>query len=438
MWANVNGWVLPVTGTGVSDGDESNRINLFNPPATDARIDFVFLEVWMAQIAPNPSTSNKPSASTIYRFGNSEYGGTNVTDEMEDPAIGFETTERCQLQYRLRVVGSGTGLGDSVDLAQYPDGLDDPNVLARGAMTAPIVGYPWANMGDALSDKGLWRSGNGDATSRTDLGTVDGYSYAIPVCAVFRRNTNPFVAVTNSGNANQNGGLNRNPTATTITTPVEATRTFTPVTLTADLAADGVGNIAVTGLSDSGLDNTNIDWTSMALKLNDEIVVIQSVDVSAGTIQIADPTGASGIYGRGRFGTMAVPHVAGTSIAFFNFRPDGRFADEIASEDILDLRRAVTAGEWSYEDLLEHNLGRLLTGDLRTSYKQGNGTDTQGLQILEVDTYLGKGTGSLPNQTEQLDGFDGIRTIFSDAASVQNDVSLLLSPPVVGEAPPPP
>ena len=122
MWANVNGWVLPITGTGLADGDESNRINLWPPPSTDARIDFVFLEVWMAQIAPNPSTGNKPSASTIYRFGNSEYGGTNIPDEMEDPAIGFETTERCQLQYRLRVVGSGTGLGDSVDLAQYPDG----------------------------------------------------------------------------------------------------------------------------------------------------------------------------------------------------------------------------------------------------------------------------------------------------------------------------
>ena len=428
MWANVNGWVLPITGSGVAGGDESNRVNLFNPPATDARIDFVFLEVWMAQIAPNPSTGNKPSASTIYRFGNTEYGGTNITDEMEDPAIGFETTERCQLQYRIRVVGSGTGLGNSVDLAQYPDGLDDPNVLARGAMTTSVVGYPWVNMGDTLSDKGLWRSGNGDSLSRTALGTVDGYSYAIPVCAVFRRNTNPFVALTNSGNANQNGGLNRNPTSTSITTPVEATRTFTPVTLTADLTADAVGNIAVTGLSDSGLDNTNISWASMALMLDGEIIVIESVDVAGGTVLVADPTGASAIHGRGRFGTMAVPHVAGTQIQFFNFRPDGRYADEIASEDILDLRRSVTAGEWSYEDLLKHNLGRLLTGNLRTSYKQGSGTDTQGLQILEVDTYLGKGTGSLPNQTEQLDGFDGIRTVFSDAASVQNDVSLLLSP----------
>jgi len=429
LWANVNGWIIPVTGTGVADGDVSNRVNLYPPPSTDARVDFVFLEVWQAQVAPNPSTANKPSASTVWTYGNVKFGGTNIADDIEDPTVGFETTERVQIQYRLRVVGEGAGLGASVDLAQYPDGLDDPNVLAQGAETGPVAGYAFANMGAVLGDKGLWRAGTGDATSRANLGTVDGYVYAIPVCAVFRRNTNPFVARINSGNANQNGSFNRNPVAGAITDPVQATRTFTTVTLTADLDATTTGVVSVSGLSGSGWDNGALDWAaSGAIRLGDEIVVITAIDTVGSTITIA-------ANGRGRFGSQAAVHAAGTGLGFFNFRPDGRFADEIAPADVLDLRRSVTPGGWDYDGLLLHNLGRLFDGTLRASYKQGNGTDTQGTQIIEVDTYLGAGAGSLPNQTEQLDGFDGIRTVFSDAVTVQNDVSLILSPVTSGGNP---
>ena len=404
MWANVNGWLIPVTGSGTTDGDPRNKVNLFQPPATDARIDFVFLEVWQAQVAPNPSAVNKPSASTIYRYGNVGYGGTNIPDDIQDPTIGFETTERVQLQYRLRVVGSGTGLGDSIDLAQYPDGLDDPNVIAQGTQAAPVTGYPFVNMGDTLGDRGLWRSGAGDVASRTALGTVDGHVYAIPVCAVFRRNEALFVALSNSGNANQNGSFNRNPISGSVTDPVQSARTFTSVTLTAGITADATGLVSVTGLAGSGLDNVNINWGATVLQIGHEIITVDSVDAGGGTITI------SATNGRGRFGTQAVPHSAGGSVNLYTFRPDGRFSDQIAPTDVLDLRRSVTPGEWSYDSLLKHNLGKLLNGTLRASYKQGSGSDTQGTQIIEVDTYLAKGTGTLPNQTEQLDGFDGIRT----------------------------
>lgn len=438
MWANVNGWFVPVTGSGVVD-EPGNRIDLFNPPATDARIDLVFLEVWQAQIAPNPSTANKPSASTIYKYGNTQFGGTNFADEMKDPTMGFETTERVQIQYRIRTYGSGAGLGDSVDLSQYPDGLDDPTVVAQGAMGAPVTGYPWANMGNALGDRGLWRSGTGDALSRTALGTVDGYSYAIPICAVFRRNSSAFVALTDSGNANQNGAYDRNPVSGAITDPLQATRTFTPVTLTSDLPASGAGStgvITVTGLATSGFDNVNINWSATAIEIDGEIMVVQAVNAATGEIMVASVTDTVNPWtsavltptpGRGRFGTQAAPHVAGSALTFFNFRPDSRFADQVGSQDILDLRRGVTSGEWAYEGILKHNLGRVLDGSLKSSYKQGSGTDTQGTEIIEVDTYLSATGGTLPNQTEQLDGFDGVRQVFSDTASVQSDVGVMLS-----------
>jgi hypothetical protein len=427
LWANVNGWIVPVLGTNVTD--TSNRLNLFPPPGSDSRIDFVFLEVWQAQVAPNPSEVNKPSASTLYRYGNVEYGGTNIPDDIEDPAIGVETTERVQLQYRLRVVGRGTGLGDSVDLASFPDGLDDPNVVAQGTATDPVAGFTYTNMRDELGDPGLWRAGNGDATNA--LGTVDGYSYAVPVCAVFRRNSASFVSRTNGGNANQNGGFNRNPRTASITDPVEGTRTFTPITLTNDIGADTTGAVQVDGLAGSGFDNVDLDWTSTFLVIDDEVIGIDSVDTGTtpGTITIRT-TG-----GRGRNGTQARPHLAGASIQFFNFRPDEKFSDQIHAEDILDLRKGVTPGQWDYQALLSHNLGKLFENTLKSSYKQAAGSDTEGPVIVEVDTLWANGAFAVPNQTTALDGPDGIRTVFSDASVIESDVTVLLKPSDSGSSP---
>jgi len=418
-WANVNGWIVPVTGTNVSDSDTSNRINLFPPPSTDARIDFVFLEVWMAQVAPNPSTVNKPSASTIYRYGNVQFGGTNIPDDIEDGAIGFETTERVQLQYRLRVVGQGTGLGDSVDLATFTDGLDDPNVLAQGAATAPQTGFNWSNMRLEKGDPGLWRSGDGDYTNA--LNTVDGYTYAIPLCGVFRRNTAGFVARTNAGNANQNGAMDRNPNSAAIVDPVEGTRIFSGISLTSAIDETATGLVQVDGLASSGFDNVDLDWNSTFLVIDGEVIGISGVNtsVSPGTITIRTT-------GRGRYATQARPHDAGTSAQFFIFRPDGLAADMVSPRDILDLRKGVTPGEWDYQALLSHNLGKLFENSLRSSFKQAAGSDTEGPVVVGVDTLWGN-PATPPLQTGALDGPDGIRTIFSDAATIET-AALLLKP----------
>lgn len=420
VWACVNGWMVPVAGTAAEEGDLSNRINLYPGPSSDTRTDFVFLEVFLAQVAPNASTENKPSASTLYRFGNVGYGGTNISDDLQDPNIGFETTERVQLQYRLRLLGSGTGLGDSVDLAAYPDGLDDPNVLAQGTASDPQVGFTWENMRETLGDPGLWRSGNGDVTNA--LGTVDGYTYAIPVCAVFRRNTNNFMARTVSGNANQCGALDRNPHSAALTDPVEATRTFTGVTLTSALGYSDTGVVQVEGLADSGLDNSDLDWDSVFISIDGEVVGISSISTATtpGTITIRST-------GRGRNGTQAAEHDAGAGVLFYNPRPDGRFADSVDPLDILDLRRGVSLGQWDYQQILKHNLGKVFDNRLRSSYKMSGASDTQGPVVLEVDT-LYANPAAIPNQTEALDGPDGIRTVFSDAAVVQNNVTVLLKP----------
>ena len=230
MWANVNGWLVPVTGTRTgtppgspNDTDSTNIIALDPPPANsgDFRIDFAFLEVWKARIQPNPSATNKPASSAVWRYGNVEGGFSFLPDDLVDPAIGFETTQRTQIQYRIRVV---KGL---VGLTSNPDGFDPVVVKAQGAAANP-TSFTFTNMRQTLWDPGLWRAGDGTENS---LGTVDGYSYAVPISAIFRRNS-----VTWNGNPSQNlnGGFSRNPTAVDRT----GIKTFSTVpALSANLSA---------------------------------------------------------------------------------------------------------------------------------------------------------------------------------------------------------
>ena len=429
VWANVGGWILPICGSNTeSDADLSNLIKLYPPPETDSRIDFVFLEAWMTRVDSNPSTVNKPAADHIWKYGNVLFGGTNLTDDLEDPTIGFETTARIQVQYRIRVYGQGVGLGGSVALDVYPDGLDDPNILGQGTTTAPVGGFQFTNMGKELGDPSLWRAGDGDPNN--DLGTVDGYTWAIPICAVFRRNSNVYVAVQAAGNPNQNGGFNRTPGSKLLPDPLAGARALTTATLTAALSPTaGIGAdvvVSVTNLNGSGLEDTEHVLSSVFLILDDEIVSVSNVNLVGGTITIPGDTTNYATGGRGRYATAAVGHVAGTTIRFFNTRPDGRFSDEITETDILDLRRAVNPGDWDFGRLLEHNIGALLKGDLRTAWKKAGVGDTQGPVAHEVDYLHADGSQANPNHTEALDGPDGIRTIWSDAAVIQQDVTLRL------------
>ncbi|MDB4278212.1 baseplate J/gp47 family protein [Deltaproteobacteria bacterium] len=419
LWANVNGWVIPVTGTAVLDADVTNKITLNPPPSSDSRIDFIFLEAWATNVAPNPSVANKPSADKVWKYGNVEFGGTNIDDDIEDTTIGFETTERVQVQYRIRVFGSGAGLGSSVDLAEFPDGLGDPNILGQGAASATVLGTPFANMREELDDAVLWRAGDGDPTNA--LGTIDGFTYAIPICALFRRNSAGFSAVETSGNANHNGSYDRNPSAATLAEPREGAKVLNTPTLTNGIDADDLGIIQVTNLTDSGIDDALHTITALFLDIDGEIIQISNVDTSTSPGTVTIPTG-----GRGRNATMARPHGAGSVINIFNARPDNKYADEIHEDDILDLRRAVTLGDWDYQRLLIHNLTKLIKGTLKSSYKQSAEGDTQGPSVVEVSYLYANGAASEPNQTEPLDGPDGIRTVFSDAASIQTDVTVLL------------
>jgi hypothetical protein len=415
VWANVNGWIIPVCGTNTAEGNLFNVIDLKAPPQSDARIDYVFLEAWQCRVDPNPSTTNKPSASTLYKYGNVGYGGTNLADDLEDPTIGYETTARIQVQYRLRVQGGGGGFGTSVPLDVYPDGLGYTDIYGQGANATPQAALgAFVNMRQELGDPGLWRAGNGDPDN--NYGTIDGYVYAIPVCAIFRRGSNVYVAVNQAGNPTQNGSFNRTPSAISPSAADLTTLALSPVF---PLSSTYVGPVTVTGLADSGLADAGHILSSVFLVIDGEIIGVSAINVGAGTITI--PAG-----GRGRFGTAAVGHVAGSTIGFYNTRPDGLFADEVAATDVLDLRHAVNAQDWDFNRLLAHNVAALAKGTLRSAWKLSAVGDTQGPVVHEVD-YMYAGNSALhPNYTYPVDGTDGVRTVFSDAAAIQPDVTILL------------
>lgn len=432
VYACVNGWVVPVAGTDTtgspSPEDVTNVIRLNPPPSTDDRIDFVFLEVWRALVSPNPSTVNKPSAAFLWRYGNTQYGGTNLADDIEDPAVPFETTKRVQLQYRLRVVGSGDALGLSVDLVSYPDGLDDPQIRARGAASASTL-FPFDNMRSELGDPSLWRAGDGDPANA--LGTVDGYVYAIPVAAIFRRNAATYTSLSFSGSANQNGATDRCPASHSLPDPRDGARALTAPTLGAVLDINTTGSITVTSVLGSGLDDPelfpvpgDLRFVIVGTGIDEEIIGINSVNGSGGTMTID-------VTGRGRGGTARKRHPVGAPIRLYNTRPHSAYADEVTPDDIMDMRRGITFGEWDHNRLLQHAVASIADNGLRTTFKQsGTGGNTQGIVTTEV-SYLHSPLASPltpPVQVASVDGPDGLRTVWSDSAAVQRGTSVILDP----------
>ena len=411
--ALVNGWVVPVLGSDSSDGVTS-AIKLPAPPTTDSETNVVFLEVWRAVLDAD-SADNKPDASHTYPYGNVLYTASSDQDEMVDPTLGFETTKRVQVQYRLRVQGS------NVDIVSHPEGLGDADIVAQGASASPVLGYAFSNQ-RANGDAGLWRAGDGSETAKSDLGTVDGYVYALPVCAVFRRNSNLYQAIS-TGAPNHNGSVTRRPTA--------SSERLSAITLGQALNASdtGVVSYATDGVYSSALDDPNffgISYGGSGLRflvlgtgLETEIISITSVDTINKTFTIAQ---------RGRAGTQAKPHPQGAEVEVRLSRPDGLYADQIASQDVLDLRHSVTLGEWDYNRILENAVRDLLVNEMKTTFKQaGSGSNSVGKKVEEVSVLVSL-SGESRNYANVVDAPDGIRTLWSDAPVMQRDVTFLVDP----------
>jgi len=196
--ARVNGFPIYVADTGATG---TNTLTLPTPdPAPTKTTNLVILEVWRRLLSASPDTSGKSPLGNLWRFGNVKFSpdASNPSDDILNVAVGSETAKRVQIQYRLRVI-------ESVDLVQYPTGITDPSVVANSVPDIPsnpdglVTAFGYVDQSSA-GKTGLWRAGDGNPANT--LGTVDGYMYAIPLCAVFRRNSSAW-----DRNSNQNGGV---------------------------------------------------------------------------------------------------------------------------------------------------------------------------------------------------------------------------------------
>ena len=421
--AVVNGWIIPVLGTKSDDGI-SNAISLPAPPTSDSQTNIVFLEVWRAVVEADDAT-NKPSTYKVYPYGNVEYTSTtlDLDDELKDPTLGFETTKRVQVQYRIRVQSAG------VDLIYEIEGLSDGDIVAQGTQSSPVLGYPFMNQSDN-GDVGLWRAGNGDVTSQNDLGTVDGYVYAVPLCAIFRRNSSRYQAIS-AGAPNHHGSISRRPTASSgrlqqaILAEDFTYDQTTPQTITFESLDPAIS--FPTPLEDTGFISGTDRFLVLGEGLNREVISISSIDTTTTPKEIV-------ISSRARAGTVAKTHLAGTKIEVYISRPDGKYADQITRDDVLDMRHAINFGDWDYGRLLENSVRDLLSNTLRTTHKQaGSGSNSVGMKVEEVSIMTG-GVGETNVYANIVDAPNGIRTVWSDSATMQPDVSFLIDPTVATSA----
>lgn len=121
----------------------------------------------------------------VYNEGNV---GTEIylSDESIHPDTNIETTKRVQIQYKIRVV-------ENADPTNYPEaGLGSAAIVGLGPNTAGS--FKFENMGPTMGDYGLWRSKCSN--------TVDGFSWAIPMFFVNRRNSTTYNPKTNTNGSN--------------------------------------------------------------------------------------------------------------------------------------------------------------------------------------------------------------------------------------------
>lgn len=300
-----------------------------------------------ANLTGGADTVNRPGTGTqteIYRNGNVD-AGSNLADDTVDPILNLQSTQRVQVQYRVRVY-------EGLDLSTNPDGFSDPALLARGATAAPVAGYPFvpADNSTVLAssdstaygtvDGGLWIAGDGSSGAATALGTADGFSYAIPLAVVFRRN-----------NAAATGG-------------------FDPVN-----NANGA-----LSLSHAGFTNTHLETAPVAI-------------------------------------------VAGASD-----RPDGLFHDAVVLSDVMDCRRTLARG---YADLGRRTLSGVFARTLRTWALSGSdlGTIGNGSGDVSPEPLICNDisrTTVLTTAGDKVRSWDHVARRFSDAPVVERIVFSVL------------
>jgi hypothetical protein len=171
--ALVNGWSINVQQTNSND---DNNVLFLDSTVSSAvgKVDFVFLEVWRELVDSN---------SAIYPYGNVG-ANKSLENDLLYNVTGAEHSQRVQIKYRVRTKISSSNSG--IELTANPEGFGNEVKALGGNAEGEYTEKVFSNQ-SANGDAGLWRAGTGSDQDKAALNTVDGYVYAIPMLAVYRR-----------------------------------------------------------------------------------------------------------------------------------------------------------------------------------------------------------------------------------------------------------
>ena len=165
----------------VSKGKHSaNTVRLPNPPVSNTRYDFIYLECWFAEL--------KGTDAVV------EYGGVAndaLAYSIIDERVEAETSRRIQLQWRIAVYEDydgycGTGFLDST-------GKPNPKIYPLAGTSLATNAFTFDR---SAHDANLFVAGDGLSTSKR-IDTADGYVYALPLLLVTRINNSGYDALNN-------------------------------------------------------------------------------------------------------------------------------------------------------------------------------------------------------------------------------------------------
>ena len=195
MTANINGYFIDVLGTnGFNNNGNStiykdlNYIVLPPPPEEGEYYDFIYLEMAFAELK---------HTDDLWHFGNRNNSYGIIENDLFDKRINGETNRRIQLKWNIY---SARVAMNSENAHRDNGGMFDEQTFCMyvpahgGYFGASSAGFIYAPNHPYYKsdDKGLWIAGNGLKDIQHQLYSSDGYSYAIPLFKVIRRNTKGY------------------------------------------------------------------------------------------------------------------------------------------------------------------------------------------------------------------------------------------------------
>jgi len=396
---------------------------------------------------------NKPSQDTIYRYGNTQ-SSVNVAlqDNIQDPILNTESTQRVQVQYRIRK----TGQVENVNF-KTQNGFNNASVLAQGTQ---ITGVPYfmfvpadgqtvkafievisspLTVGDTITINGVTLTGvAGPRTPGNDdfdvtLGSTS--ALATEIFNALSDGANSFITVvTPIVNLNSvelisvsGGDINLTTTSTGINTIVSSAISY-------GIKDSGL-YIAGNGTQTSASLLGTVDGYVYAIPM---CFVFRRNDASGtGGFDPLNNTNGALSYLHGGFANL---HGFGAIPAGVSDRPDQKFHDVITEHDVLDLRRSVSTNGVDLKAELEKQMTMLLDGNFKTwaidaadKNELGAGSGDVSWRYL-VCNEIGRdgasgGIAPISGDTTRGDtvgNFDHIRRRFSDEAIVERVVLPIL------------